>query len=185
MKALGKVYNDTEASTGDFERLPAGGYVCRIETVTDFPDKEYLSLVYDIAEGEKKSFYGDDWGKDHPNAHRLIMSYKEKALGMLKGRLRAIDESNGTSFEQQAVTGLDEKQLTGKLVGLIIGYEEYATDRGEVRERTYVKTAVSVEKIRKGEFKVPELKKLKEAAADPAKDGFTPFSGIDESQIPF
>lgn len=168
MKPLGKQYSDAEArGDGGFERLPAGGYVCRIIAVEDVTANEYLSVVYDIAEGEHKGFYSDEWGKDHPFAHRFFMSYKESALGMLKGRLKAIDESNGTEFVKEAVAGLKEQQLVGKLVGLVIGYEEYNSDRGDTRTRTYVKSVLSVDKIMSGDFKVPELKKL-DAAAAPA-----------------
>ena len=183
MKALGKTYSDAEASGMDFERLPAGGYIGVITAVEDEVKKEYLSIVYDIAEGPKKGFYGDAWGKDHPYAHRLIASYKEKALGMFKGRLKAIDESNGTDFVKAAVTGFDEQQLVGKLVGLIIGYEEYETDRGEIRERSYVKTACSVEKIRSGNFTVPELKKLSPSAA--VTSPVEGFQAINPEDLPF
>ena len=183
MEALGKAYDDAEA-TGTFERIPAGGYVVKITEVKDETARDYLRVVYDIAEGPQKGFYSDDWGKEHPFAHNFILSYKETALGMFKGRLKAIDESNGTDFVKEAVTGLKEQQLVGKLVGVVIGYEEYETDRGEVRERSYVKEVRSVEKIRTGDFKVPELKKLGEKTAkseDPAA-GFTPFN---DAELPF
>ena len=168
MKPLGKQYSDAEArGDGGFERLPAGGYVCKITDVEDVTAKDYLALTFDIAEGDRKGFYSDEWGLSHPYAHRFILSYKESALGMFKGRLKAIDESNGTEFVKEAVAGLKEQQLVGKLVGLVIGYEEYASDRGDTRTRTYVKSVLSVDKIRNGEFKVPELKKL-DAATAPA-----------------
>lgn len=184
MKALGKNYKDTEASSDTFERLPVGGYVCRIKAVEDVTAKEYLSVIYDIAEGEHKGFYSDDWSDQHPFAHRFVLSYKETALGMFKGRLKAIDASNGTDFEQQAVNGFNERELIGKLVGLIIGEEEYESDRGEVKTRLAVRSVVSVDRIRSGDFKIPEVKKLK-AKAEAPTDGFTSFTGIDESNIPF
>lgn len=165
MKPLGKQYNDVAASSDSFDRLPAGGYVCKIIAVEDVTAKDYLNIIYDIAEGDYKGFYGDEWGKDHPFAHRFFMSYKESALGMFKGRLRAIDESNGTEFAKEAVAGLKEQQLVGKMVGLVIGYEEYDSDRGDTRTRNYVKSVLSVDKIRSGDFKVPELKRLEGAAA--------------------
>ena len=183
MKALGKTYNDAEARTDGFERLPAGGYVCKITAVTDETAKDYLSVVFDIAEGPSKGFYSDDWGKEHPLAHRFVMSYKETALGMFKGRLKAIDESNGTEFVKEAVSGLDEQKLVGKLVGLVIGYEEYESNRGDIRERSYVKEVRSIEKIRSNDFKVPELKRL-EAKAAPAADPMAGFS-LAEADLPF
>ena len=183
MKALGKTYNDAEARTDGFERLPAGGYVCKITAVEDVTKSEYLQVIYDIAEGPYKGFYSDDWGKDHPKTHSLFMSYKEKALGMFKGRLKAIDESNGTEFVKEAVTGLKEQQLVGKIVGFIIGEEEYETDRGEVRTSMKVRSVVSVDRIRSGDFKVPELKKL-EAKAAPAADPTAGFS-LADADLPF
>ena len=167
MKALGKQYKDAEASGGgDFERLPAGGYVVRITAVSDVPAKEYLDVVFDIAEGERKGFYSDEWGASHPFAHHVVLSYKPAALGMFKGRLKAIDESNRTNFVEAAESGLNEQALVGKIVGAIIGYEEYESNQGDVRERTYVKQLVAAEKIRSGAFKVPELKKLASKPAD-------------------
>lgn len=188
MKALGKAYKDAEASSGgDFERLPAGGYVVRITEVKDDPAKEYLSVVYDIAEGEKRGFYSDQWGQEHPFAHRFVMSYKETALGMFKGRLRAIDESNNTGFEAMAATGLQEQALVGKIVGVVIGYEEYTSDRGDVRTRSYVKAVISADRVRRGDFKVPELKRLDGAAApaitEHAGEAPAGFSWVDD--VPF
>ena len=44
-----------------------------------------------------------------------------------------------------------------------------------------------IDRIREGNFKVPEIKRLdgKAASAADPRDGFTPFGAIDESQIPF
>lgn len=193
MKALGKNYNDAEAS-GSFERLPAGGYVCRIKSVKDCPkgfkagepDKgDYIEVVFDIAEGQYKGFYSDDWGQKHPFAHQFVMSYKETAFGMFKGRLKAIDESNGTDFVSAAVKGLDEQQLVGKLVGLVIGYEEYISDRGEVRQRAYVKEVRSVDKIRSGDFRTPDVKPIEESKAPKAEDPRDDFSPLGEEDFPF
>ena len=168
MKALGETYKGTEASTGgDFERLPAGGYVVRITQVTDLPSKEYLDVVYDIAEGEHKGFYSDQWSKDHTFAHHFFMSYKESALGMFKGRLRAIDESNNTNFEEMAAVGLKEQALVGKIVGVVVGYEEYLSNQGEIRQRIAVRQVLPAAKIRVGEFKIPAVKPLKETPATP------------------
>lgn len=186
MKPLGKQYSSAEARGDGFERLPAGGYVAIITAVEDKPEKEYLSIIFDIAEGEHKGFYSDEWGKEHPLAHRFFMSYKDTALGMFKGRLKAIDESNGTKFVTEAVKGLKEAQLVGKLVGLVIGYEEYNSDRGDIRERSYVKEVRTVDKIRAGEFKIPELKKLAPDQSAPSIPAAQPPEGFSwGDDIPF
>lgn len=183
MKPLGKAYEEAEASTGEFKRLPAGGYIAKITAVEDKDDKEYLNITFDIAEGEFKAFYGDEWGKAHPYAHSFVRSYKEKALGMFKGFLRAVDASNNTKFEERAKKGFPEGELVGKLVGVLIGYEEYRTDRGEIRQRARVTATRSVDTIRSGDFKVPELKTLgdDQTANSPVKG----FEQVNEADLPF
>ena len=183
MKPLGKAYKDAEASTGDFKRLPAGGYIAKITGVEDKDDKEYLNITFDIAEGEFKAFYADEWGKAHPYAHSFVRSYKEKAFGMFKGFLQSVDESNNTDFVKRAEKGFPENELVGKLVGLLIGYEEYRTNRGDVGERTRVTGTRTVETIRSGNFKVPELKKLSEDQT--VNSPVTGFKQINEADLPF
>ena len=180
MKPLGTEYKNAKASTGDFKRLPVGGYIAKITAVEDKADKLYLGITYDIAMGEFEGFYSDEWGQAHPYAHNFVRSYKEQALGMFKGFLHAVDESNGTKFEEQAENGLDEKLLVGKRIGLVIGYEEYETDRGEVRERTRVAAVRSVDAIVKGDYKVPEVKKIAPAPSAPAG-----FEAINPDDVPF
>jgi len=182
MKPLGKAYKDAEASTGEFKRLPAGGYIAKITAVEDKDDKEYLNITFDIAEGEFQAFYSDDWGKAHPFAHSFVRSYKEKALGMFKGFLKTVDESNGTKFEDQAAKGFNEQQLVGKVIGVLIGYEEYMSNRGEIRERTTVTGTRTVDAIKTGNYKVPELKKLAPATHTSPVEG---FEAVNEADLPF
>ena len=183
MKPLGKAYKDAEASTGDFKRLPAGGYIAKITAVEDKDDKEYLSITFDIAEGEFKAFYADDWGKAHPYAHSFVRSYKDKAMGMFKGFLRTVDESNGTKFEEQAEKGLAEQQLVGKVIGLLIGYEEYRTNRGDIGERTRVTATRNIETIRSGNYRVPDLKKLEDSM--PSSGPVKGFEQVKDEDLPF
>ena len=183
MKPLGKAYKDAEASTGDFKRLPAGGYIAKITAVEDKDDKEYLNVTFDIAEGEFAAFYSDEWAKAHPYAHSFARSYKEKALGMFKGFLSAVDESNNTKFKEQASGGFNEQQLVGKLIGVVIGYEEYMSDRGEIRERMRVVATRTVAQIRAEQFKVPELKKYEAPAA--AGSPVPGFEQVKDEDLPF
>ena len=48
-------YATTQAAK-EFNRMPAGGYVCIIKKVEDHPDKEYLTVEVDVAEGEYKNY---------------------------------------------------------------------------------------------------------------------------------
>ena len=146
---------------GSFKKLPVGGYVVKILDATDVPEKEYLRISFDVAEGEYKGFFAEEYkndtrdGKKWPNAGTFIRSYKEKALPMLKGFTTAVEKSNkGYSWD------FDEKTLKNKVVGLVLGEEEFVNSSGKVRTRTYVSAVRSVDTIKKGELTVPELKKL-------------------------
>ena len=187
MKALGQIYTKAEASTGgNFERIPAGGYVCRIVEATDYPDgnehsdKPYLNIVYDIAEGDYAGYYSGEWGQKHTWAHEIREYYTEAAMGIFKGFLKSVDISNGTAFEAAAADGLDERKLTGLLIGMILGEEEYETNQGEIGTRIKPRGVRPVQTIREGKFKPPELKKLPESepmiSATPA---------INEDDLPF
>lgn len=191
MKGLGLDYQRAEAAGSDFERLPAGGYVCRIISATDYPDakdkngnpKPYLDIVYDIAEGDHAGYYSDDWGKENTWAHSVRWYYTKAALGVFKGNLKSVDESNGTSFETAAQTGIDERKLAGCLVGMIIGYEEYESNDGSVKTRLRVRSTRPVAAIREGRFKRPELKRLPVTETDPMIPS-KPDS-ISEDDLPF
>ena len=187
MRALGQEYKQAEASTGEFERLPAGGYVCRIVRVEDCDkeEKPYLHVVYDIAEGEYARFYDTDWGKDtsHDWAHDMRQYYTPAAFGVFKGFLKAVDISNGTNLEATAEQGMDERKLCGLLIGLIIGEEEYESNTGDVRTRLRVRGTRPAQTIRDGKFKQPELKKLPLAEIDSMIEA-TPET-LNDDDLPF
>lgn len=163
---------DKIQESGSFKKLPVGGYVVKILNATDVPDKEYLRLSFDVAEGPNKGFFAEEYknntreDKKWPNAGTFVRSYKEKALPMMKGFTTAVEKSN-----KNYTWNFDESTLKGKLVGLVIGEEEFVNSSGKMRTRTYVNAVRSVDIIREGKFEIPELKKLsadKVAASTPA-----------------
>jgi len=171
--------NVQEAGSGN--KLPAGGYICRIGFAEDKPDKSYILVQYDIAEGEFANYYGDrqranptwGWGGN------LYKSYKQNALPMFKRFCSCVTKSNpGYLFDGN--TNADEKTLAGKLIGLVLGEEEYAGNDGTIRTRLYCVTELPVDDIRAGKFKVPEKKPLKTTST-----GFTDVSNGDDSDLPF
>lgn len=156
-------FETVQASTGEFNRPKAGGYICVVTLADDCPlnqntgKGDYLKIEYDISDGEFKNYYTEQYERFGGNfwSASFIRSYKETALGMFKHFINCIEESNiGYKWNW------DEKTLQGKFIGLVIGEEEYWKNDGTIGTRMYVKNVKTVEQIKHGDFKVPELKKL-------------------------
>ena len=156
---------------------PVGGFICEIKTVEDVPEKEYLRIGYDIAEAlnnEQKEFVGmyekrkKERDFDYPTT---VVSYKENSLPFFKGFITALENSNrGYKWDN------DETKFVGKLIGFVIGEEEYeGKDKNgvpKVKVRTYVAERHSVDAIKEGDFDVPEFKKLTKAPVERASNPF-------------
>ena len=174
----------TASTDGDFEKLPAGPYVAVITEATDNEDKQYVEIVYDIAEGEHKGYYSDDWGKSHPYAHHIFMSYKDTALGMLKGRLEAIQASN-PGFDAFAAWDAGRLDMfRGRLVGINLQEEEYERNDGDTGVRLNVVQVVDAQRVRDGLVKTRERKTLdaKKAHVPTTQAEKAAFNDVD---IPF
>lgn len=178
-------YENVQASSGEFARPTAGGYICKIIDVEDVPMNEqgkgdYLRIEYDIADGEFKGYYkeqNDRWGGNW-NAS-FIRSYKEKALGMLKHFTNCIEQSNaGYAWDW------NEKGLIGKFVGLVLGEEEYKNNAGEIKTKLVVSQVKTVEDIKNGNFRIPAPKKL---AVENSASDFPTFTAVDDplDDLPF
>ena len=189
MKALGKSYKDAKASDGGYVNLPPGGYIAVITFVEDVPYNpqtnkgDYLKIDFDICEGEFMDYFGDMRKRLGWDNGQFVRSYKESALGMFKGFLKAVDESNGTDFEAMAENGFNERDLRGKTIGVIMGAEQYRKNDGSIGERLRVTGVRSVDTIREGRYKVPDLKRLEESTSEAA----TRIMGgpVTDADIPF
>ena len=62
------------------------------------------------------------------------------------------------------------------MIGLVLGEEEYINNNGEVKKRLYVKDVKTVEQIRNGDFKIPELKTIKNTPSATGSVQNTPVS---------
>ena len=152
--------NITASSDGGFTPLPAGPYVARIVGMTDNESREYVEVVFDIAEGEHAGYYSDDWGKSHPYAHHFFLSYKDSALGMLKGRLNAIAKSN-PGFDPEAAWNAGRLDMfANRLVGINLQEEEYERNDGETGTRLNVCQVIDAQMVRDGKVKPRDKKPL-------------------------
>lgn len=151
----------------DFAKLCEGGYVCKIVRVEDVPEKEYLLVQCDVVEGEFKDYgyNGEVANNNDWNYIKLYRSYKQTAQGFFKSFLSTLEKSNPRRFAVNAFDG-NEHKLVGLQLGIVLGAEEYQGKDGDVKLRTYAKTLTTPDAIRKGDFKVPELKKLPGSVTD-------------------
>lgn len=176
--------NVQEAS--DYKTLPAGAYIAGIVAAEDVPEKEYLNIYWDVADGEFRGYFRE-MTKSMQERGKLESgkwawggiakkSYKETALPYFKAFLTAVEQSNtGYKFNN------DESTLRGKLVGVILGEEEYQANDGSIKTKLVVSKFTSVAKIREGDFEIPP-KKLLNNSTIPA-ESFAPINDSDD--LPF
>lgn len=119
-------WGSVDAKTeGEFARIEPGAYVGCIGSMEDFPSKEYVQMLFDIIEGPHKGYFSDGFYANKPWAHNMILSYKDKALGMLKGRLETIAACN-PGFDPFAAWDAGRLDMfAGRKVGLVLREEEY------------------------------------------------------------
>lgn len=176
-------FENVQASTGEFDKPTAGGYVIEIRRVEDFPfddstkKGDYLRIEYDICEGDFAGHYakqnerfGGKWFAS------FIRSYKDSAAGMFKHFVNCIEESNaGYKWAWQ------EQSLVGKRLGVVLGEEEYTKNDGGVGTKLVVKDIKTLAQIAMGDFKIPAIKKL-----TPETNSAPIFSEISENDdLPF
>lgn len=161
-----------------------GGYAAKIIKVEDNIDKEYLMISWDFADGKFKGSNQQCFEANGYYPYRSVWSYKTKALGFFKRRKKAVEETNkGFIFQN------DPQSLVGKFMGVILGEEEYwSTKDNKKKTRLYVADIVSGQKIRSGDFLVPELKKMEEAPIPVVpQTTYNNFETIedDDAELPF
>lgn len=166
---------------GEFQRLTAGGYICKINTVTDNPEKEYLYIEFDIAKGDFAGYYQELFKNKGFWGGRFYKSYKETALPMFKRFCSAVSKSNN-GFVFDGETNADETTLVGKLVGLVLCEEEYYGNDGNIRTRLYVDRECPIEDIINNNFKI---KPLKELPKEESNNSEVDTSFIDSTENPF
>ena len=181
-------YDEAQAITGEYERLNAGGYICKIISAKEEKSKSgkrMLVLALDIAEGDKKDFFRNRFNENsNPDkkwpagAIYRQMLEGEKAAGFLKGLMTSLESSNeGFKWDW------DEKKLANLKCGAIFGEEEYEKMDGSVGTTTKVKFIRTIKAIQDGNFKVPELKKLPEKGE--AFEDFVNSVTSDNDDLPF
>lgn len=168
-------YEDaTTLLPGEFAKLPAGGYVCRVnsaEITNSKAGNPMIVLCIDIAEGEFAKHFRNAFDRVHSTRpdikwdnsgiyRQLIFDKAGQVSSFFKGLLTCFERSNGKFYFNPRT--FDEKILRGCLIGFIFAEEEYQKKDGTIGIRTFAKFPKTVDDIRNGNFNIPELKKLNE-----------------------
>lgn len=183
-----KGYDEAQAITGEYERLKAGGYICKIKSAKEEKSKSgkrMLVIALDILEGDKKDFFKKRFDEDTRTEKKWPagaiyrqMLEGEKAAGFLKGLMTSLEASNeGFKWDW------DEKKLKDLKCGAIFGEEEYEKLDGSIGTSTKVKFIRTIKVIQDGNFKVPELKKLPQKGE--AFEDFVNSVTSDNEDLPF
>ena len=183
----------TTQAVSEGAALPKDGYVCKIlnAQVKDGSKGQYLQIAYDIAEGQYKDYFKGlyDAKKDENkkwSTYFFVNLPKDDGSEkdgwtkrLFKTFTNALEDSNeGYHFDW------DETKFKNKLIGGLFHYEEYQRNDGKVGRSTKMRNACSVEKIRSGNFNLPEDKLLATPAANTSADFMNIPDGITE-EIPF
>ena len=188
-------YEKTQAY-GDYQQLPKGGYVVKImgAEVCENSNGQYIKIGCDIAEGEYKGFYANEYRSQQKEDKKWHCNYllnvpnddgSEKD-GWTKRRFKtfteALEESNpGYHFDW------DEQKFKGKIVGALFNEREYQKNDGSIGRATNLAQICTVEKIRSGKYTLPNDKTLSGGSQAPASssDGWMNIpDGVDEA-LPF
>lgn len=178
----------------DYERVPAGAYVCRVVKATPVPQKEYLLLHLDIAEGEFAG-YGEKTEERTGKDFGYVRIYKKWADNGKTGKeenrnpyfwfkqmLARFEQENPGKYEQ---TNLDEQKLVGLLIGVVLCEEEYVANDGEVKKSVKFFNFATIDKIRSGKVKTPAMKKLPADENPQSASLINETVAVDDTNSPF
>lgn len=184
-------YDEAEALTGEYEKLEAGGYVCKIVNAKEEKSrsgKRMLVIAFDIDEGEHKEYYkrrfeeakkvatADKPGRWQGTYRQMLEG--EKAAGYVKGLMTILAKSNN-GF----VWDWNEEKLKGLKFGGLFGREEYIKYDGSSGFSTKLRFIRSVDTIKDGKYEIPQDKLLPERGD--SFDGFETVSGDMGDNLPF
>ena len=187
---------DTAKAWGEYEPLPAGGYVCEIigvEETLSQKGRKMIKIALDIAEGDEKGRFMESYKTDTRDfkkwpAGAVMYQLTEDSDGNTHGRFKqftdcVVESNKGFEIVWGQHFGACFK---GKLVGVIFGREQYAArETGELKWSTKPQFFKTVGEIREGKFKVPEDKPYEGQGGGGGMSVPSGFGPIKDEDIPF
>lgn len=189
-------WNDVKEFS-DRPKLPLDAYVCKIKKAvvqnTDYG--EQLCILFDIAEGDYKGFFSDEYeaNQNQDKKYKGVLKQwlpkddgtekDEWTKSAFKGVVSSIEKSNpGYQFDW------NENSLAGKMIGILFRNEEweYNNKNGWV-VRPF--RALSVDSVRDGDYQLPKDKPLKNKSDNVLINEITgysqEFTEVEDEDLPF
>lgn len=203
MKAFGNFDKVVASNGGGSSMLKPGGYVAKIVRVKDHTDekKPYLEFVYDIWNGETKSFLFTadlaDTSNDWRHSFRIYFS-KNNNYGVQ--RYKALTEAVENTAQGKGAKAFvyedkdnAEQTLVGKLLGVVIRHRSYVNSEGKVKTAVDVNAFIPGKDAAEGNFDAKfaepyETDEVTDARADAANaviDAPAPAVELADEDIPF
>ena len=145
MPRLGEEFEQAEeAKAYEYKSMEPGAYMCKVQQVLTegtlsggrtwtSEEKQYVMLLLDVDEGEHAGKFSDTYWEGKEYAHRLYMSWKPSAMGMLKHTFAAFEDANA-GFDARAAFEADKWDLfAGKRLLVLWNGQEYESNTGELR----------------------------------------------------
>lgn len=177
---------------GGFEKLPAGGYVCKIYDARCEAVKEKgyrLTCDIDIAEGEYAGYFAKrnstERGWDfNAQFKRYVIGADRFITPAFKGFTQLLEKENANFHFD--IDNFEPQKLRDLLVGFTFGEKEYLDKNENIRTSTVIRYPESIQKIREGKFKIPPIEKLPEDKRPPEVTA-DEFAGapIPDDDLPF
>lgn len=203
MKAFGNFDKVVASNGGGSSMLEPGGYVAKIVRVKDHTDekKPYLEFVYDIWNGETKSFLFTadlaDTTNDWRHSFRIYFS-KDNNYGVqrYKALTEAVENtSQGKGAKAFVYEDKDdaEQTLVGKLLGVVIRHRSYVNSEGKVKTAVDVNAFIPGKDAAEGNFdqkfaepyETDEVKDARDNAANAVIDAPAPAIELADEDLPF
>ena len=203
MKAFGNFDKVVASNGGGSSMLEPGGYVAKIVRVKDHTEekKPYLEFVYDIWNGETKSFLFTadltDTSNDWRHSFRIYFS-KDNNYGVQ--RYKALTEAVENTAQGKGAKAFvyedkdnAEQTLVGKLLGVVIRHRSYVNSEGKVKTAVDVNAFIPGKDAVEGNFDAKyaepyEADGVAEARANAANaviDAPAPAVELADEDIPF
>ena len=201
MKAFGNFDKVVASNGGGSSMLEPGGYVAKIVRVKDHTEekKPYLEFVYDIWNGEAKSFLFTadlaDTTNDWRHSFRLYFTGdfgKQRYKALTEAVENTAQGKGAKAFVYEDKDGA-EQTLVGKLLGVVIRHRSYVNSEGKVKTAVDVNAFIPGKDAAEGNFdakfaepyETDEVKDARDNAANAVIDAPAPAIELADEDLPF